>query len=141
MYIPRLAERAVERLSASFPVVLLTGARQVGKTTMLRHLAAQQQPRRRYVSLDDFAARSLALEDPGLFLQANPPPVIIDEVQHAPDLLAHLKPLADRADGMGGWWLTGSQHFPLMRGVSESLAGRVGVVTLMGMSTAEESGI
>ncbi len=139
MYIPRLAERAVERLSASFPVVLLTGARQVGKTTMLRHLASQQQQERAYVSLDDFAARSLALEDPGLFLQANPPPVIIDEVQHAPNLLAHLKPRADRADAMGGWWLTGSQHFPLMRGVSESLAGRVGIVTLMGMSTAEES--
>ena len=136
-YIPRLAEDTAQQLSQTFPVILVTGARQVGKTTMLRHLA-EKHGERRYVSLDDFGARTLAQDDPGLFLQAWPPPVLIDEVQHAPGLLAHLKQLADASDVMGGWWLTGSRHFPLMTGVSESLAGRVGIVQLRGLSVAEE---
>ncbi len=138
MYVTRLLEARVLRLSESFPVVMVTGPRQVGKTTMLQTLAASSE--RRYVSLDEFGPRSLALEDPALFLQRYPAPVLVDEVQHAPALLEHLKAEVDRQATMGGYWLTGSQQFPLLRGVSESLAGRVGLLRLAGLSTAEETG-
>ena len=142
MFVPRRLESHVCRLSRSFPVLLVTGPRQVGKTTLLRRLGDAETPPRRYVSLDEAVPRQLAREEPELFLQRYAPPVTIDEVQHAPGLLAALKPLADRStrEGrMGDWWLTGSQHFPLMRGVSESLAGRVGVVAMLALSQAEES--
>jgi len=82
--------------------------------------------------------RTLALDDPELLLQRYKPPLIIDEVQHAPGLLSHLKPLVDRSGKMGEYWLSGSQHFPLMEQVSEALAGRKGIVELLGMSQAEE---
>ena len=142
MFVPRRLGDHLRRLARSFPVLLLTGPRQVGKTTLLRHLGDAETPARRYVSLDEAVPRQLALEEPELVLQRYPAPVIIDEVQHAPGLLAALKPLADRSTRSGrhgGWWLTGSQHFPLMREVSESLAGRVGVVAMLGLSQAEES--
>lgn len=141
MYVPRYLESQILRLSQSFPVVLLTGPRQAGKTTLLRHLAATQEPTRRYVSLDEIGAQTMARDDPDLFLQRYPPPVVIDEVQHVPHLLARLKPTIDRRQTMGGYWLSGSQHFPLMRGVSESLAGRVGIVEILGLSHAEEYGV
>ena len=138
MYLHRTLEQHILRQSRSFPVILLTGARQVGKTTLLRHLGEQEDPARRYVSLDDYGPRSLAEDDPELFLQRFQPPLIIDEVQHVPSLLTHIKGIVDRDGAMGRYWLTGSQHFPLMRGVSESLAGRVGVMELLGLSHAEE---
>ncbi len=141
MYIPRYLEQQVLRLSRSFPVVLLTGPRQVGKTTLLRHLAEISDPPRRVVSLDEIGPQTMAMDDPELFLQRYPPPVMIDEVQLVPELLARLKPVVDRQPEMGGYWLSGSQHFPLMRGVSESLAGRVGIVEMLGLSQAEESRI
>jgi uncharacterized protein len=140
MYVRRYLEDHVLRLTRSFPAVMVTGPRQVGKTTLLRYLAEQEDPPRRYVSLDEFGPRALAQEDPELFLQRYPPPVLIDEVQNAPALLQALKPALDRSGRMGEVWLTGSQHFPLMQRVSESLAGRVALVELSGLSHAEELG-
>lgn len=139
MYIRRTLGPHLLSLSAAYPALLVTGARQVGKTTLLQHLIEVEGAGRRYVSLDEFVVQALARDDPQLFLQRYPAPLAIDEVQHAPGLLAALKPLIDRG-GNGQYWLTGSQHFPLMRGVSESLAGRVGIVQLQGLSLSEALG-
>lgn len=117
-----------------FPVLLLTGARQVGKTTLLRRLASEG---RAYVTLDDPLLRRLAQEDPPLFLQRFPPPVLIDEIQYAPGLLPIIKMRVDDERVPGAFWLTGSQRFQMMQGVSETLAGRVGIVNLMGFSVRE----
>ena len=113
MYVPRTLEPAIVRASQQFPVVLLTGARQVGKTTLLRHLS---QDGRAYVTLDDPLVLSLAKSDPALFMQRFPPPVLIDEIQYAPELLPYIKMAADRAGQTGLFWLTGSQQFHLMTG-------------------------
>ena len=112
-------------MTKEYPVVLLTGPRQVGKTTMLQKL--MEGTDRKYVSLDDLNERSLAKSDPELFLQVHKPPVLIDEVQYAPELFSYIKIYADLHDEAGAFWLTGSQVFKLMRGVQESLAGRVAV--------------
>lgn len=142
MYKDRYLETKIINLSRTFPVVLLTGARQVGKTTLLEHIN-REIPRlgHRYVSLDEFQIRSLAKNDPGLFLQQYPAPLMIDEIQYAPQLLTYLKAEVDRRKKMGAYWLTGSHQFHLMKNVSESLAGRVGIVKLLGMSNAEEKEI
>lgn len=134
MYAPRTLEPAVTGAGQQFPVVLLTGARQVGKTTLLRRLS---QGERTYVTLDDPLVLNLAKADPALFLQRFPPPVLIDEIQYAPELLPYIKMAADRAGQPGLFWLTGSQQFHLMKGVSESLAGRVAVLHLLGLSRPE----
>ena len=133
-YLPRSLEAAVARASAHFPVVLVTGPRQVGKTSLLRHLARES---RTYVTLDEPVAAALARDEPALFLRRFPPPVLIDEVQYAPQLLPHIKMAVDTGPRAGDFWLTGSQQFHLMRGVSESLAGRVAVVQLQGFSQFE----
>ena len=119
-------------------MLLLTGARQVGKTTLLKHLA--QGSRRTYVTLDDLAVRSLALSDPALFLQRYTPPLLVDEIQYAPQLLSYIKIYADTEAKNGDVWLTGSQRLPLMQGVTESLAGRVGVIDLQGLAVDEING-
>lgn len=137
MYVARTLESFVTRATEQFPVVLLTGARQVGKTTLLRHLS---QADRTYVTLDDPLVLSLARTEPALFMQRFPPPVLIDEIQYAAELLPHIKMAADRAQRLGLFWLTGSQQFHLMRGVSESLAGRVAVIHLLGLSRREMLG-
>ncbi len=134
MYVPRTLEPAISRASQQFPVVLLTGARQVGKTTLLRQLS---QDGRAYVTLDDPLVLSLAKGDPALFMQRFPPPVLIDEIQYAAELLPYIKMAADRAGQAGLFWLTGSQQFHLMQGISESLAGRVAVLHLLGLSRPE----
>ena len=138
MYLRRTLENYLSHLSATFPVVLVTGPRQIGKTTLVKHLGEAENPPRQYVSLDEYGPRSLAVDDPDLFLQRYPAPLTIDEIQHAPALLDRLKLQVDRSGRMGDYWLTGSQHFPLMRAVSESLAGRIAVVALLGFSQAEE---
>ena len=134
MYVSRTLETFIRRATAQFSVLLVTGARQVGKTTLLLHLSRDE---RTYVSLDDPLVLSLAREDPPLFLQRFPPPVLIDEIHYAPQLLPYLKMAVDKSRDPGLFWLTGSQQFHLMKGVSESLAGRVGVVHLLGLSRKE----
>ncbi|MFN7734216.1 MAG: ATP-binding protein [Pirellula sp.] len=135
--LPRTLQPVVERVANSFPVLLLTGPRQVGKTTLLEACAGSK---RRYVTLDDLEERALARHDPELFLSRHPAPVIIDEVQYAPELFSRIKMIADREKRDGLFWLTGSQKFHLMREVTESLAGRVAILDLLGLSQRELTG-
>ena len=135
---PRTLARTLLTASASFPVLMVTGPRQVGKTTLLE-MCAKDTPRH-YVTLDDLDARTLAQNDPALFLQTWPSPVIIDEIQYAPQLFSAIKLQVDREKINGQFWLTGSQKYPLMRGITESLAGRVAIVDLLGLSQAELQG-
>lgn len=137
-YIRRDAEREFLALCQEFPVVLVTGMRQAGKSTMLEHFLDRG---RKSVTLDDLQERHLAREDPELFLQSHEPPVMIDEVQYAPELFPYLKIWADRnRDAMGGVWLTGSQPFSLMKLAGESLSGRVGITHLLPLSQHEMFG-
>lgn len=139
-YIKRAAEDTAARVSKMFPVLLITGPRQVGKTTLLQKLAEEHKEagvERKYVTLDDPDARYLAKHDPALFLQRYSPPVLIDEIQYATELFPYIKMSVDRSKRKGDFWLTGSQSFRLMNNVSESLAGRVGIVHLLGLSDAE----
>ena len=137
MYLSRTLETFVKTAAKQFPVLLVTSARQVGKTTFLQHIS---QNDRGYVSLDDPLVLYLARRDPALFMQRFPPPVLIDEIQYAPELLPYIKMTVDRDRRPGLFWLTGSQQFHLMKGVSESLAGRVAIVFLLGLSRKERSG-
>ena len=138
MYSVRTLEKAAIDASSQFPVLLITGARQVGKTTLLRHLGGSG---RTYVSLDDPLALNLARQDPALFMQRFPAPVLIDEIQYAPELLPYIKMAVDNDRKSGQFWLTGSQQFQLMKNVSESLAGRVGILQLLGLSRMESLGL
>ena len=134
MWIERLIEPRIAALAATRPVVVVTGARQTGKTALVRRLF----PGHRYVSLDLPSAAASAEYDPADFLAAHPPPVVIDEVQYAPRLFSHLKRAVDeRRRDPGRFILTGSQSFTLMQGVSESLAGRAAIVELEGLSWRE----
>lgn len=135
-YTHRTLEEKFLRMNDFFKVLLVTGARQVGKTTMLRHLA--EGTGRTYVTLDNYAARDLARRDPALFLQTYPPPVLIDEIQKAPWLTEQIKFIVDANESPGQFWLTGSQKFPMMKGIRESLAGRVGLLELYGLSQQEK---
>lgn len=138
MYIARNLEKVVLEVTEEYPVVLVTGPRQVGKTTMLQKL--MEGTERSYVSLDDLNERNLAKTDPELFLQLHKPPVLIDEVQYAPELFTYIKIHVDKHRTPGAFWLTGSQVFKLMQGVQESLAGRVAVLSLTPLSQAEICG-
>jgi len=133
-YIERTTGRHLLRASEQFPVVLVTGARQVGKTTLLRRVSDSG---RTYVSLDDPRVLSLAKGDPALFFQRFRPPLMIDEIQYAPQLLPYIKMEVDEAQKPVLFWLTGSQQFHMMKDVSESLAGRVAVLRLLGVSRRE----
>ncbi len=135
MYIERTLEAFLKQADQQFPVLLVTGPRQVGKTTILQHLS---QNARTYLTLDDPNLALLANEDPALFLQRFASPVLIDEIQYAPRLLPYIKMAVDKEKRPGAFWLTGSQKFQLMKGVSESLAGRVGIVNLLGLSLKEQ---
>lgn len=134
MYIKRTLGQTIERASASFPALLVTGPRQVGKTTLLENCADEK---RGYVTLDDLDQRDLAQNDPSLFFQLHPPPVTIDEIQYAPQLLNEIKILVDKEKQAGMFWLTGSQKFHLMNEVTETLAGRIAIIDLLGLSQAE----
>ena len=120
MYIKRAIEETVLGMSGMFPVLLVTGPRQVGKTTLLQKLMG---PERKYVTLDAPDVRYLAKRDPALFMQRYTPPVLIDEIQYATELLSYIKMGADRSGNKGDYWITGSQVFWLMKNVSESLGG------------------
>ncbi len=137
MYYERTIEATVRNVSATFPVLLLTGPRQVGKSTLLERMA---EPERKRVSLDNPTIRLLAQTDPELFLQRYAPPVLIDEVQYAPQLFPYIKIIADQRKQPGDFWLTGSQMFRMMQNVTESLAGRAGIVPMLGLSSAEIDG-
>lgn len=137
MYIPRTLENFARTAAEQFPVLLVTGARQVGKTTFLRHLS---EPQRTYITLDDPLILDLAKRDPALFFQRFNPPLLIDEVQYAPELLPYIKMEVDRSRNPNLFWLTGSQQFHLMKGISESLAGRVAIIHLLGFSRRELMG-
>ena len=134
-YIKRSLEKVVLQVSKEYPVVLISGPRQVGKTTMLKKL--MEGTDRNYVSLDDLQERALAKNDPEMFLQLHKPPVLIDEVQYAPELFSMIKLIVDKEHRKGDFWLTGSQIFDLMKGVQESLAGRVAVLSLSSLSQTE----
>lgn len=132
-YFKRLAENVIQKQEKMFKTILVTGARQVGKTTMLKNI----KPDINYITLDDMLLNQLAVEDPELFLKANKPPIIIDEIQYAPNLLRYIKIEVDNSDKKAMYYLTGSQQFNLMKNISESLAGRVGILNLLGLSLRE----
>lgn len=137
-YIQRELERKFLEANAFFKAVLLIGARQVGKSTMLKHLAEKEK--RAYVTLDNDLARNLAKSDPGLFFQTYKPPVLIDEIQKAPELFETIKILCDESDQRGLFWLTGSQRRHIMKTSQDSLAGRLGILHLYGLSQREKAG-
>lgn len=137
MYIEREIEAAVTRRLAQRKVVLVTGARQVGKTTLLRSRFSQDAS---YTSLDNLGALAMAREDPEGFLLSRSRPMILDEVQRAPELFLPIKALVDASEERGGVILTGSQTYDLMEGVSESLAGRIGILQMPPLSLREISG-
>ena len=139
MYIQRSLENRINYMAAHFPVVLVCGARQVGKTTLLKRIA-ENKGNIQYVTLDYPRIRQLAQEDPELFLQQYSAPLIIDEIQYAPELLPYIKILADEKGSNGMYYLTGSQMFHMMSNVSESLAGRVGILSMYSLSRAEIEG-
>lgn len=146
-YINRSIENTIMDLSKSFPVIMITGPRQVGKTTLLNYISSKKNNSLNYVSLDNINNRLLANEDPELFLETFKTPLIVDEFQYAPNLLSYIKIKVDEArkDAMFKddkeistlYYLTGSQSFLSMKNVTESLAGRVGIVDLYGLSTRE----
>ncbi|WP_192483036.1 MULTISPECIES: ATP-binding protein [Cysteiniphilum] len=133
MIVQRTLHDVVHNAAQSFPVILVTGARQIGKTTLLQSCTDKYA----YVTLDDLDLRELATRDPALFLQRYKPPLIIDEVQYAPELFSYIKIVVDREKKAGMFWLTGSQKFHLMKNVTESLAGRVAIIDMLGFSQAE----
>ncbi len=124
-------------ISETYPVLLITGPRQVGKTTLLQKLAS---PDRKYVTLDNPTFREIANHEPELFLQRFSPPVIIDEIQYAAGLLEYIKIYVDTHKNCGDFWLTGSQAFHMMKKVSETLAGRIGILRINGLSNSEING-
>jgi len=130
----RTMAHIIRQVNDSFPVLLVAGPRQVGKTTLLEMCTDDD---RNYVTLDDLDARALAQNDPGLFVQTYPAPLFIDEVQYAPALFSYIKIAVDKEKKNGMYWLTGSQKFHLMKGITESLAGRVAILDLLGLSQAE----
>ena len=136
-YISRTIEKTFLAAVRDFKVVLVTGPRQCGKTTMMKKMAEDENRGRKYISLDDFATRKMAVESPNLFLQVYKPPVFIDEVQYAPQLFSYIKMYVDEYQQPGDIWLSGSQIFKLMENVQESLAGRVGILKMNTFSQAE----
>ena len=146
MYIKRVMEKTIKKMVNEFPVIVISGARQVGKSTMLQMI---KEDNMNYVTLDDLDARNLALSDPKYFLEQYSHPLLIDEIQYAPNLLPYIKMIVDdekfkalknNTEVKSLFWLTGSQQFKVMKDVSESLAGRVGVLNLYSLSNSEIKG-
>ena len=138
MYITRTISQQILEANKGFKVILLTGPRQIGKTTLLENL---QKPSRSYISLDTLDIRLGAKEDPAGFIDRLRLPVLINEVQYAPELFSYIKMIVDKEKRKRGlFWMTGSQQFSMMKDVSESLAGRVAILTMQGISLAAEEG-
>lgn len=136
MFYERTLSDIVEKATKSFKVILITGPRQVGKSTLFEKIKEENRTK---VTLDDGDDLALAKTDPNLFFQKYQPPLLIDEVQKAPELFQYIKKMVDNTDERGLFWLTGSQKFDLMKNVTESLAGRVAVLDLQGFSQSEKS--
>lgn len=136
-YIPRDIEHKIIALNQEYACLMITGPRQVGKSTVLEHLA---EPNRERVTLDDMQERALAKRDPAMFLQLHGMPVMIEEVQYAPELFPYIKIAIDSGAPAGSFWLTGSKTFQLMELAQESLAGRVAILQMMALSQHEISG-
>ena len=134
-YLHRTIEEKILQVSREYSCVILIGPRQVGKSTVLRHL--MEGTSRQEVSLDDLAERRLAKSDPALFLEMHPAPVLIDEIQYAPELFSYIKIKVDNGAAPGDYWLTGSQAFRLMDLAQESLAGRAAILHLSILTQAE----
>ena len=146
MYIKRVMEKTIKKMVNEFPVIVISGARQVGKSTMLQMI---KEDNMNYVTLDDLDARNLALSDPKYFLEQHSYPLLIDEIQYAPNLLPYIKMIVDdekfkalknNTEVKSLFWLTESQQFKVIKDVSESLAGRVGVLNLYSLSNSEIKG-
>jgi len=137
VYIHRHIQPVVERIARRKPVLVLTGARQVGKSTMLKEVYRQLN----YVALNRPLVRQSAVDNPSLFFEEHRPPVIVDEIQKAAALFDYIKDIVDEDKTKGQFYLTGSQSMRLMKGVSDSLAGRAGVIKLLGLSMRELDGI
>ena len=133
-YIKRDLEEKINSLSCEYSCILVTGPRQVGKTTVLRHLTDEN---REYVTLDDLEERKLAKNDPALFMQMHSLPIFIDEVQYAPELFSYIKIAVDNGAEPGAFWLSGSQAFRMMELAQESLAGRIAVLHMSSLSQHE----
>ena len=136
MYIERAMEQVIRKTEKGFKAVLLTGARQVGKSTLLKHIYGD----RKYISFDDPVLREETKREPGLFFRNNKPPMILDEVQYISELFPYIKIECDRSENRGLFQLTGSQQYHLMKNVSESLAGRIAILELAGLSLREMQG-
>jgi len=146
-YKNRSIEKVLNEMIDIYPVIMITGPRQVGKTTLLNYLTTQQTEKINFISLDDMKLRIQANDDPELFLRTHETPLIIDEFQYAPNLLSYIKINVDKArkEEMFGtkepvktmYYLTGSQVFQTMKNVSESLTGRIGILDLFAFSTRE----
>ena len=136
MYIKRHIEEAVLRRAKMKGAVVVTGARQVGKTTLIENLMPQLPK----ITLDDLPTRRRATKSPSTFFNITPPPIFVDEVQYAPEIFHYIKILLDKSHNKGDFFLTGSQSFELMQNVSESLAGRAGILELLGLSMREING-
>src|SRR3989344_8153475 len=133
MYVRRLLEKSLKEAIKSFPAVFIGGPRRSGKTTLTKTFLKGYN----YVLLDEADVRSLAIEDPRGFLEKYPPPVIIDEIQNAPDLLPYIKARIEKNKKPGQWIITGSQQWTLMKGISETLAGRIAILHLHPLSLDE----
>lgn len=133
MYINRAMESVIEKCEQNFKAILVTGPRQVGKSTVLCHLYQD----RKYITFDDPVLLSETKAEPGLFFRNNKPPMILDEVQYIPELFPYIKMECDKTNEKGKFCLTGSQQYHLMKNVSESLAGRIGILELAGLSMRE----
>ncbi len=133
VYIYRNIENIIRKSAKMFSAVLITGPRQVGKTTLLKHIKGDIP----YVTLDDPILLQSAIEEAGSFFKTTTPPVIVDEIQYAPNLFSYIKMIADESGKKGQFYLSGSQQFKMMKNVSESLAGRIGIINLLGLSLRE----
>ncbi len=133
VYIHRHIENTIKRVEKMFGAVMVTGPRQVGKTTLLKKVVGDML----YVTLDDPIMLQSAINEPGTFFKNMPPPVFVDEIQYAPNLFPYIKIIIDNEKKKGQFYLSGSQQFKMMKNVSESLAGRLGIMNLLGFSLRE----
>lgn len=138
-YIQRELERKFLKMNSVFKAILVTGARQVGKTTMLKHLAESEN--RTFVTMDDARNRELARRDPKLFFQMYQPPILIDEAQKAPELFETIKQMCDETEENGLFWLTGSESRKLLKEAGDSLAGRICILRMYSLSQREKQGL